>query len=203
MTKEKQPFVCATTDVYSIIVTKERMFVNVCDAKSAIKKLVRRGRGELKNPAVYAIDRHGNLATWEQWINNTDLHHDNQPYMRSVNNLFAVPTVLLGMDAMFFSIKKNQKVNVRRLYSYFDGICQICETKKPIRDMSIEHIKPRSLGGTNAPENLTLTCKRCNSRKGSIYPYASVTGRPLKGMNIYSQTNKTAPKRPEWEPYLT
>ena len=35
------------------------------------------------------------------------------------------------------------------------------------RDLTIEHIIPRSRGGTNAPWNLCVLCKRCNEEKGS------------------------------------
>ena len=34
------------------------------------------------------------------------------------------------------------------------------------RNMTIDHIHPRSKGGTDAPENLQLLCGACNSMKG-------------------------------------
>lgn len=34
--------------------------------------------------------------------------------------------------------------------------------------ISIEHIIPRSQGGTNDPYNLELACQRCNSMRGSL-----------------------------------
>lgn len=34
-------------------------------------------------------------------------------------------------------------------------------------DLTIEHIIPRSRGGTNAPWNLCVLCQKCNVAKGS------------------------------------
>ena len=46
--------------------------------------------------------------------------------------------------------------------------------------LTIEHIKPKSKGGDNDYFNLTLTCVKCNSRKGSIFPYYDYKGDVLK-----------------------
>ena len=45
--------------------------------------------------------------------------------------------------------------------------CTGCEVLFPFRNMTIDHILPRSKGGTDAPENLQLLCGACNSTKGS------------------------------------
>jgi len=197
------PFVCETGDIYTMLITQERMYVGVCTAKDAVKKLVRRGRKDLKNPAVLAVDRHDNSVCWEDWVENQSIHHDKQPYMRSVDKLFAVPTILLCSDAMFYKINKKKRITRSFLYNYFKKTCQICENVYSIKQMSIEHIHPRSLGGDNSPENLTLTCKKCNSRKGSQTPYFSKSGRELKGVNIYSSNRQSSDiRREEWRRYL-
>jgi 5-methylcytosine-specific restriction endonuclease McrA len=52
--------------------------------------------------------------------------------------------------------------------------CQICHQPMSRKKCSLEHIIPQSLGGTDASENLTLTHKKCNSRRGTK-PLALVT----------------------------
>jgi 5-methylcytosine-specific restriction endonuclease McrA len=47
-----------------------------------------------------------------------------------------------------------------------NGICQMCKTDKNI---TIDHIKPLSKGGTNCIDNLQPLCKSCNSRKNNKY----------------------------------
>jgi len=45
--------------------------------------------------------------------------------------------------------------------------CCWCGKFFPKNDLTIEHIKPKSLGGSNAPENLALACSPCNRLRGN------------------------------------
>jgi 5-methylcytosine-specific restriction endonuclease McrA len=44
-----------------------------------------------------------------------------------------------------------------------------CYCNKPVskKNRSLDHITPQTRGGANKPSNLVLTCKSCNSQKGS------------------------------------
>lgn len=46
-----------------------------------------------------------------------------------------------------------------------EDTCQYCGKKS--RDLTLDHVMPRSRGGGNTWENLVACCKLCNSRKGS------------------------------------
>ncbi len=48
-----------------------------------------------------------------------------------------------------------------RLFVALDGT--------PVSRATIEHIRPRSDGGTDALENLALSCERCNHQKGRTH----------------------------------
>lgn len=63
--------------------------------------------------------------------------------------------------------KKNGKVMTILIR---DGNCCIyCDTKFETReDITIEHVYPRKLGGTNGVYNLALSCKECNEKKGNM-----------------------------------
>ena len=56
----------------------------------------------------------------------------------------------------------------KTVYADGNGRCAICG--KPIRfcDMTIDHIIPLSRGGTNAPDNLQLSCRECNFMKSAL-----------------------------------
>lgn len=51
------------------------------------------------------------------------------------------------------------------LLEKFSRTCQYCG--KTDRPMEVEHIDPKSKGGSNRPSNLTLSCVKCNQKKGS------------------------------------
>ena len=60
----------------------------------------------------------------------------------------------------------NYRTHRHRLYGAQEGICAGCATHFPFRIMEVDHILPRSRGGTDHPENLQLLCSACNRSKG-------------------------------------
>jgi len=48
-----------------------------------------------------------------------------------------------------------------------DRICQLCGATKLDRMLEVDHIVPRSKGGTNDPSNLQVLCSRCNRAKSN------------------------------------
>ena len=69
----------------------------------------------------------------------------------------------------------------QRLYEIYSGKCAFCETKRPIRELEIEHYRPKK-AVTESPEhkgyywlafewsNLLLACKSCNNYKLNHFP---------------------------------
>lgn len=53
------------------------------------------------------------------------------------------------------------------LFGLQEGKCNGCEVLFPFRNMTIDHIIPRSRGGTDDPDNLQLLCGACNSTKSN------------------------------------
>ena len=60
----------------------------------------------------------------------------------------------------------NYRTHRHRLYGEQEGVCVGCETHFPFRVMDVDHILPRSKGGTDHPDNLQLLCSGCNRSKG-------------------------------------
>jgi 5-methylcytosine-specific restriction endonuclease McrA len=44
--------------------------------------------------------------------------------------------------------------------------CCFCERPLTRQEATLEHIRPRSRGGSSEIENLTLSCQPCNSERG-------------------------------------
>ena len=59
---------------------------------------------------------------------------------------------------------------VRSQYGRQRGRCYWCGKKVPWGKKHVDHVVPLALGGSNGPENLVVSCVRCNARKGAKHP---------------------------------
>ena len=60
----------------------------------------------------------------------------------------------------------NYRTHRHRLYGVQEGVCIGCDTHFPFRVMDVDHILPRTKGGTDHEDNLQLLCSGCNRSKG-------------------------------------
>ncbi|MXY19735.1 MAG: hypothetical protein F4Y49_00170 [Dehalococcoidia bacterium] len=60
----------------------------------------------------------------------------------------------------------NYRTHKHTLFGRQEGVCAGCEVMFPFRNMTIDHIVPRSKGGADHLDNLQLLCGACNSMKG-------------------------------------
>ena len=74
------------------------------------------------------------------------------------------------------------------------GYCLSPQNLMPL-ELEIEHLLPKSQGGTNEEDNLWLSCRSCNSFKGSqTHAYDPLTGRRIRLFN---------PRRQQWSRHFT
>ena len=51
---------------------------------------------------------------------------------------------------------------------YYGKQCRYCPDLLLVSNIVCDHMYPLSLGGDSTPKNLTIICKRCNTRKGHL-----------------------------------
>ncbi len=76
---------------------------------------------------------------------------------------------------------KNYRKNKHVLYGQQEGQCKGCRMDFPFKIFTVDHVVPRSKGGTDHLANLQLLCGHCNSVKGDrdqAYLIAELKKRP-------------------------
>ena len=66
--------------------------------------------------------------------------------------------------------KQVVKFNRRNLFARDHNQCQYCGRKFPTSELSLDHVLPRSKGGTSTWENIVCACVNCNVKKGGRTP---------------------------------
>jgi len=62
------------------------------------------------------------------------------------------------------------RLNRRNLFARDGHRCQYCGQSLPLSQLSLDHVVPRSRGGTTTWENVVASCLHCNTKKGGRTP---------------------------------
>jgi 5-methylcytosine-specific restriction endonuclease McrA len=122
--------------------------------------------------------------------------------IRSVSQSFPFPSVIRLRRYIHVPVKKvelSRKNILRR-----DGNrCQYCGTTKP--PLTVDHVIPKSRGGTDTWENLVCACTKCNIRKGNRTPEEAsmkLAKTPRRPTHVTFIRNVSADLDELWKPYL-
>lgn len=128
--------------------------------------------------------------------------------LRSQHAIHEVPSVIRLVH--YVDVRKRRRESGKQRFRIFvrDGFrCQYCAKRFAPTLLTLDHIVPRSRGGSDEPENLAASCIPCNQRKGNrtpdearmpllATPSALRYGLDRAMLSHYSET------RSEWRPYL-
>ena len=97
--------------------------------------------------------------------------YDGDRVLRSARAQFRVPSVIRRRE--YINVRRRQEASGTkrmRIYIRDKYRCQYCGEKRAPRDLTLDHILPRSRGGDNSPVNIVTACVACNTRKGDRTP---------------------------------
>jgi 5-methylcytosine-specific restriction endonuclease McrA len=82
--------------------------------------------------------------------------------------------------------------------------CQYCRAVLPAKELTLDHVLPRSRGGGSTWENLVACCFRCNNRKGDRTPAeAGMTlAKPPRPISIHARHRLLQGDQAAWGRYL-
>ena len=108
--------------------------------------------------------------------------------IRSVSASFPYPVVIRLIQFVRVPRFTARKMTRRAVFARDDHRCQYCGTTTRL---TVDHVVPRSRGGTSVWENITTACAPCNLRKGDRLPHEA------------SMSLTTQPKAPPPSLFLT
>jgi len=125
-----------------LVVNQNYQPLNICNARRAIV-LLGRGKAELLT--------------------------NGRGTVRSISQVFPIPSVI----RLIYMVKRPlmRRRLSRRAVFYRDGfMCQYCGKETETRELTLDHIRPRSRGGTHVWENVVSACIPCNHGKAGLSP---------------------------------
>ncbi len=121
--------------------------------------------------------------------------------LRSINQHFPFPSVIRILQ--YAHIPYKGVVLTRHNVFKRDGfLCQYCGDNK---ELTLDHLVPRSKGGKSTWTNLVTACKSCNARKGDYSPDQAglrLVRKPIKPSYVMFLRATTSEMRQDWIPFL-
>lgn len=148
---------------------------------------VRRAFSLLYQDVAHAVDEEYRTFDFESWTDISLSVHDET--IGLVNRIVRVPRVII---LVAYDRLPRRQVRFSRLniYTRDRDTCQYCGLKFPRIELNLDHVIPRSQGGTSRWENIVCSCHNCNRKKGGRTPEQA-------RMKLVRE-----PVRPEWTPFM-
>ena len=107
---------------------------------------------------------------WLDRINVLEWHEDWQ--VHSPNHTMTVPSVMMVRE--FVKRRTSTSFSRSNVYLRDNYICQYCKQMNSYKDLTLDHVIPKSKGGKTEWTNIVSACRKCNNQKGNhthIKPY--------------------------------
>lgn len=103
--------------------------------------------------------------------------------------------------------KRNSQMKRSRIYLRDKRKCAYCKGRFTDKDLTLDHIIPKSRGGTSSPENLITSCLSCNQRKADRTPEEAGMPLNLSPRHLITPLDKVvsvdlANRNPVWKKYM-
>jgi len=145
---------------------------------------VRRAFSLLYQGVAKALDEELQLFDFASWSALSAAQHD---AVQTVSRRIRVPRVVV-LVAYEHLPRARVRFSRFNIYARDDSTCQYCGRRFPRSDLNLDHVVPRSRGGSTNWENVVCSCVPCNLRKGGQTPEEA-------GMRLLRH-----PARPRWTP---
>jgi len=96
------------------------------------------------------------------------ISEDGRVKLRTVRNTFPMPSIIRLHRYVNRPFRNGGVVlNRHNVFKRDNNQCQYCHSSK---DLTLDHVHPKSRGGKTSWDNLVTACKSCNGKKGDFTP---------------------------------
>ena len=100
--------------------------------------------------------------------------------------------------------RQNRSVSRKGILLRDGYACQYCHRRYAAGELTLDHVLPRSRGGSSVWENLVACCFACNNRKGNRTPQEAgmVLAKLPRQISIHARHRLMAGNETAWNRYL-
>jgi len=141
------------------------------------------------NPHILRLDVSGQPVEWLSWQEATCLYardlvawtlgehirtvRGGISRLTGIQSTIELHSIIACSGCMVRKRRPAPPLTNRALFRRDRHLCMYCALKFPERELTRDHIVPRSRGGRDQWTNVVSACKRCNQRKGNRLPEES------------------------------
>lgn len=129
------------------------------------------------------------------------VHDDPENKIRSINTAYPMPSVIRLQQ--YISIPyKSVLLSRQNVFKRDSNQCLYCGNGK---DLTLDHVLPKSRGGQSTWTNLATACKKCNSIKGDKTPEEAkmpLAQKPFRPTYVMFVCNFSGFTSKDWLKYL-
>jgi len=180
-----------------LVLNRSWVAVNVASVRRALM-LVYQDLARIVHPSDYCT------YDFEGWVEASQMAKEGRR-IKSANFSICVPEVIV-LSTFNGRFSKEVRFSRRNIFERDENTCQYCGRRLDRSDLTLDHVIPRSRGGTSTWTNIVLACVRCNMKKGDrLLSETSMTllRRPVKpkwATRVGVKIGRVC--KPSWERFL-
>jgi 5-methylcytosine-specific restriction endonuclease McrA len=145
-----------------------------------------------------------NPVSWKDWIKLPVRSWDLS--INSPNMTIRVPTVLVAMSFNKMPVKMfNNRPTKESIWIRDRGVCQYSGKNLKKSEGNIDHVIPKSKGGTDTWDNMVLSSRDLNLKKGNKLNEEvgiKLIKQPKAPRPVYAYEMVKEVKHPDWKPFI-
>lgn len=153
-----------------LVLNKSWQAIDVTTARHAVTK-VYQDSAKVVEPVTYAMH---DFDSWMDfsittWADAKAIAQSDFAWLNGIGFKLMVPEIVVMRDYAGFN-KREVKFSRKNIFERDNYTCQYCGRRLPTKELTIDHVLPRSRGGKSVWKNVVLACYSCNRRKDNKTP---------------------------------